>query len=195
MGAKRRSSVISVTYGLVGGLFWISLVGVVLVAAGILAPHREFLIDALFRAPRAARHTFPLDVLPGPVSVEVLIHHASTGQRFLEAVAKLSGSVSVLPLLWFVRRILGSVRSEDPFNRSNVQSIRAISAILLLGLPLADAMSTLATRVLVHGVHGATARFDVGGDIENVLIGLIVFVLAEVFAYGIRLREDVEGTV
>lgn len=99
--------------------------------------------------------------------------------------------------LWLVRRLLISVREGDPFTAANVRRLRAIGFVLIIGLPLSTYIGEQLEMWLARSsTVGEIGHFVVTSNIEDVpVIGLLVFVLAEVFAHGVRLREDVEGTV
>jgi len=89
-------------------------------------------------------------------------------------------------------RILESVRTGEPFTMDNAGRLRTI-AWALLGLELlhicvvaiASAVSTKEVPLRING------NFDLTGW----LAVLLLFVLAQVFLEGTRMREDLEGTV
>ena len=89
-------------------------------------------------------------------------------------------------------RIVESVRTREPFNIGNAGRLRAI-AWALLGLELlhicvvaiASAVSTREVPLRING------NFDLTGWLAI----LLLFVLAQVFFEGTRMREDLEGTV
>ena len=89
-------------------------------------------------------------------------------------------------------RIVESVRTGEPFTLDNAGRLRTI-AWALLGLELlhifvvaiASAVSTKQVPLRING------NFDLTGW----LAVLLLFVLAQVFLEGTRMREDLEGTV
>jgi len=89
-------------------------------------------------------------------------------------------------------RILESVRTGEPFTTDNAGRLRTI-AWALLGLELlhicvvaiASAVSTKEMPLRING------NFDLTGWLAI----LLLFVLAQVFLEGTRMREDLEGTV
>jgi Protein of unknown function (DUF2975) len=100
-----------------------------------------------------------------------------------------------IAILWLLRGILFSVRQGDPFTQANVRRLRAIGLALLIGTPVAELLMSAFDQALTSSVRapGSGLSFSVPGT--GVVAGLGVFVLAQVFAHGVRLREDVEGTV
>src|SRR5882724_8493690 len=89
-------------------------------------------------------------------------------------------------------RIVESVRTDEPFTMDNAGRLRTI-AWALLGLELlhicvvaiASAVSTKEMPLRING------NFDLTGWLAI----LLLFVLAQVFLEGTRMREDLEGTV
>jgi hypothetical protein len=89
-------------------------------------------------------------------------------------------------------RIVESVRTGEPFIMDNAGRLRTI-ACALLGLELlhicvvaiASAVSTKEVPLRING------NFDLTGWLAI----LLLFVLAQVFLEGTRMREDLEGTV
>jgi hypothetical protein len=100
--------------------------------------------------------------------------------------------------LWLLRGIARSVREGDPFNAANVRRLRGIGFLLVLGVPAVELLDYSLRLQLFNSLppslgNISTAGWSVPGN--ELLAGLGVFILAEVFAHGVRLREDVEGTV
>jgi hypothetical protein len=89
-------------------------------------------------------------------------------------------------------KIVESVRTGEPFTMDNAGRLRTI-ACALLGLELlqicvvaiASAVSTKEVPLSING------NFDLTGWLAI----LLLFVLAQVFLEGTRMREDLEGTV
>jgi hypothetical protein len=97
--------------------------------------------------------------------------------------------------LWLLCRLLQSVRDGDPFTSTNVRRLRALAIVILLGVPLATFVSSWCEGELATsaGLRSAGTQLTMPG--EAFVGGVGVFVLAEVFAAGVRLRDDLEGTV
>jgi hypothetical protein len=78
---------------------------------------------------------------------------------------------------------------------ANVRRLRIIGFILAVGVPVTGYVTQLIDGALAAGstVGELGQSYTLSGN--GPLAGLGVFVLAEVFAHGVRLREDVEGTV
>jgi Protein of unknown function (DUF2975) len=137
-----------------------------------------------------------LEPANGSIPVTVTIHDASPAQLFLHLAITLLPGLLVVALLWQLWGLLRSARRGDPFTTANVWRLRRFGWLLLLGWPLVAYVTTA-----LKGDLAATVPADVTStlfalDILGVLLfGLAVLVLAEVFAHGLRLREDVDATI
>ena len=104
--------------------------------------------------------------------------------------------------LWLVRKVARSAAHADPFRASNVTRLRWLGALFLLGFPLATIVAGVGSAVLPGGVDGwpaptggIEAGFRVVVSVPTIMGAVCLFALAEVFAYGARLREDINATI
>jgi hypothetical protein len=132
---------------------------------------------------------------PDVADVTVHIRDASAKQQLIALGRDLIPIVMFAAGLWLLRGVLGSVRRGDPFTERNVRRLRWL-AVLLMAVPVADIVqhyldNRLASTVpnLTHWPNGSSFQ------LASVAAALVVLALTQVFAYGVRLREDVEGTV
>jgi hypothetical protein len=142
--------------------------------------------------------SLPANVEPtsGYVPVTVTIRDARPAQLFLRlAIAALPGLL-IVAALWQLRGLLRSARQGDPFTTANVRRLRQFGWLLLLGWPLVAYVTTDLKAALAATVPADVTSGLFAPPIPLALVfGLAVLVLAEVFAHGLRLREDVEGTI
>jgi DUF2975 family protein len=101
--------------------------------------------------------------------------------------------------LWLLRSLARSVREGDPFGPANVHRLRLLGFLLVVGAPVVEVVN-YALRLSLANTLPPNQFGDVGFPgfsfpFPLLLAGLGAFILAEVFAQGMRLREDVEGTV
>ena len=154
-----------------------------------VAVHQEFDLDA--------PDSLPPDTFTGTVRVPVtyVVQDATPEQIWYSVGRDLAPSVLAIAILWVLHRILDSVREGDPFNSSNVRRLRTIGLLLLVGAPIAGLVQSGFEQALASSTTGAGSglSFSIPGD--ALIAGLGVFVLAQVFAHGVRLREEAEGTV
>lgn len=137
--------------------------------------------------------------LDGGPDTLVEVHDPTTQQMLLRSAQDLGPAVLVIAGLWMLRRFVSSVARGDPFGDANVRRLRGLGYVLALGGFIVQLVnhsfrSALYTTVPPYpGVHLGVAGFTLPG--AALLGGLGCFILAEVFATGVRLREDVEATI
>ena len=112
----------------------------------------------------------------------------------LQVIAAL-GLIAV-PLYYFILKrllaIVATVRIGDPFVAANADRLKAIGWVLvalqLLSIVIAAVGKMVSTKTMP--VH-----LDAGFSTSGWLAVLLAFVLAQVFAEGARMRDDLVGTV
>jgi hypothetical protein len=139
---------------------------------------------------------------PLPANVEIVelqgavrIDEADTIDHVLLAAGTLPAVIVALLILVLLRRVVRSVRAGDPFVPVNARRLQIIGWALvcwpLAVMPGSFAQLTLADRNGAQDV--ALTAYEL--PVWPIGVGLIVLVLARVFATGARLRDDVEGLV
>ena len=135
----------------------------------------------------AGQWTFTaLGVPPSPDNVPLIM-----GMR---AIATLG--VVTIPLnhaiLKRLRAMVETVRLGDPFVAVNADRLQVIARVLLALQVLSVVIGAIGSAISTeaHPLH-----LDAGFSTSGWLAVLLVFVLAQVFTEGTRLREDLEGTV
>jgi hypothetical protein len=145
----------------------------------------------LVRLPRHVSATGDL-----PVTVDV--RHVSFGLVLVTAIRYLVFAISGLVAVWMLRGLIGTARAGDPFVAENVRRLRVIGLVLLLYPPLSSLSHMVLESVYIQR-DAALARvlepraFEL--NVLTLLAGLSVLVLAQVFARGVELRTDLEGTI
>ena len=112
----------------------------------------------------------------------------------LRAVAVL-GLAGILLNYGILKRLLAmveTVRVGDPFVATNVQRLRAI-AWALLTLQILSIVIAAIGKMISTPAH--PVKLDAGFSITGWLAVLLTFLLAQVFAEGTLMRDDLEGTV
>ncbi len=131
--------------------------------------------------------------------VKAEVRDPSTEQMFYRSATDLGPLVLVVGGLWLVRGLLKSVMRGDPFGPDNVRRLRRLGFLLVVGGPAVELLNYGFRNALFSslssypGVDLGIAGYEIPAGV--LLGGLSAFILAEVFAYGSRLREDVEGTI
>jgi hypothetical protein len=166
----------------------------VLIPVAGSGPGRELTFEVDVSAD-ALRDLPPNTQLAGIVPAEVTLPEPSTRQALPLVAASLPGLALVLFVIGELRMIAGTVRRGDPFIEDNVRRLRWIGFAFIVGGPLVQ----LGRQFFLHvaastaGIDDTPFHIDVPGTLP--LVGIGVLVLAHVFSQGVRLREDVEGTV
>lgn len=133
--------------------------------------------------------------VPDVVPIQVSVTDPSVGQLAMALLMDIGPWLLAIAGLLLLRALAGSIRAGDPFGAANVSRLRKLG-FLLVGLPVVEIVSSfllggILDTASVPGTVGWATTLNLVGPIA----GLGVLVLAEVFAQGVRLREDVEGTV
>jgi hypothetical protein len=113
------------------------------------------------------------------------------GMRAIMVIG-IAGTPIAFVVLSRLLRTVESVRAGEPFTRDNAGRLRTI-AWALLGLELLH----ICVVAIASAVSTKEAPLCISGnfDLTSWLAILLLFVLAQVFLEGTRMREDLEGTV
>jgi DUF2975 family protein len=132
------------------------------------------------------------------------VQRPSARQRRLAYAADMLPLLLWIAVLWQLRGIARSVRDGDPFGHRNVARLRIIGVLLIVGgLAVDYGGKALQDAIADPYLRPASAPVSTPGlrpahhDLPDTALmgGLIAFVLAQVFAHGVQLREDVEATI
>jgi hypothetical protein len=187
-------------------IFWMTLViGLVLVAHRLVGFGQD-----------SGTLTFPASVsvddvrlpetfeIAGPLPVNVDLADPSLPQRVIATVPVFVWWALALVVLWLVRKVARSAARRDPFKASNVTRLRWLGALFLLGFPLVTMIAGYFSDLLFSAdvwtggplpSGGIDTGFQVVVSAPAIMAAVCLFALAEVFAYGARLREDVDATI
>jgi hypothetical protein len=141
--------------------------------------------------------------IAGPLPVTVDVADPSVMQRVIATVPVLVWWALAVAVLWLLRGVARSAARGDPFRTSNVIRLRWLGALFLLGFPLATIVEGYFTDWFFSAGVWTGGPLPPGGiaigfPVVNgpaILAAVSLFALAEVFAYGARLREDVDATI
>jgi hypothetical protein len=187
-------------------IFWIVVVvGLVLVAHRLFG----FLQDSgtLTLPASVSVNDVPLPEafeIAGPLPVNVDLADPSLTQRLIASVPVLVWWVLTVAGLWLLRKVARSAAKGDPFQVSNVTRLRWLGALFLLGFPIATTVASYFTDLLFSAEvwtggplppGGIETGFQIVVSVPAIMAAVCLFALAEVFAYGARLREDVDATI
>jgi hypothetical protein len=138
-------------------------------------------------------------VLTDNPEVSVDVRDPSRTQVLLQALTWLGPAIIAGLVLWFLRGLLRSADDGDPFGPENVTRLRRIGFALAFGAPIVVAVDQLLNKRLFDALpREVKAQLTLPGfsiPWAPIVAGIGAFILAAVFEYGLRLREDVEATV
>ena len=176
-------------------VLWLLPVGVLLVV--VLDAVR-----ALRGRPLEVTGTLPDDLVPatelvqGPFVGTVVVQEPTAAQYGWYLVPSVLLLVLAVVTARLLLGIVRSLRIGDPFTAVNARRLATLGVVLIVGGTLLPTVRGIA----LHGVLDplvvegpSTWRLDLA--LWPALTGILVGFLAEVFARGARLREDVEGLV
>jgi hypothetical protein len=130
-----------------------------------------------------------------PPRITAEIDDASRTERRLAALRFIPILIVIVALAGLLRGVLGTIRTGDPFVTTNVRRLRALAVVLLFGVPFATVLTSLGDQALARSAGLTGAGLGVSFPIGSLLGGLGTLVLAEVFAAGSRMREDLERII
>lgn len=201
MRQTRSSNTARLAYGFVMFSF-VGAVTVLAFVAGVFAyraasGHLHYDVEAAIGAShlgRLPRHVTAIGDLP----VIFDARNIPAGLVVLTAVRFVLFALVGLVAVWMLRNLIKSARDGDPFVMENVRRLRVIGFVLVLYPPLSSMSHMILESMYITRTPGWThllepRAFEV--NVVLVLASLSVLVLAQVFARGVELRADVEGTI
>jgi DUF2975 family protein len=197
--AGYRIATFLVVLALVFGAFWLVSLVVGIAQGGASPLYGETLQVSLQLSPGDVGPLPPGIRVNGWPDVTVDVEDPTTKQMLLRAALDLGPLLLFLAALWLVRGFLRSVLDGDPFGARNVLRLRSIGFLLVLGAPIVVVVNS-ALRIALFNVLPPYPSLDLGSEGTSIPLGALLgglgaYILAEVFAYGLRLREDVEATI
>lgn len=142
----------------------------------------------------------PGAALTWPGSADVRIEDAGVGTWLASIVPGAVLAVGTVIVVVALLRLLSSIEARAPFAPAAVRSLRVVGATLLAGAVLVTVAGSLANQVVLQAaadLHGEPSTFtlDLGAVVVFAGAGLVCAALAEAFAHGIKLADDVDGLV
>lgn len=134
----------------------------------------------------------------GSPHVQLEVKDPSTKQMLIRSLMDFGPLALFIAILAQLRAIARSVKDGDPFGEANTRRLRRIGALVVGGAVAVELINGWLHEWLFNNLPARYSDFTSGGfDLPGnaLLAGLAAFILAEVFAYGLSLREDVEGTI
>jgi hypothetical protein len=179
-----------------GGGFWMRALG-----PGSVSSFLKIILDVVYAALwialgavglallAALLFSFNPDLFPAAMSADAAVV-TSRGPVVAGSLAMAGLSIAgVLVIVDALRRIFVTLTAGDPFHPQNVRRLRLIG--LMLGALELGRYAVWAVFPLIRGVRYVQPNFNLTAWFSV----LVVFVLAEVFREGARLRREAELTI
>ena len=177
LGPGSVSSLLKIVVEVIYVALWVVL-ALQLIGVAALLIFQPFAINLLRVDPDTLRFAGTEHVSGSPLTV--------AGLLFVAAVY-----VAVLVLVFNrLRRVFATLTQGDPFHPDNVARLRVIG-LGLIGLEAIGYGLRMALAFATHGLEPKGATLNATGWFAI----LVVFVLAEVFREGARLRQEAELTI
>ena len=168
------------------------------------------LLDVVARAVRAARGSAleatgpvpdellaPADPVTGPLSGTLVVEDPSAAQYAWDLVPQVLLLVLLTAAAVLLLGVVRSLRVGDPFTSANARRLTALGVLVVVGGLLLPMLQGIGHRAIVEPLvpDGETTTWTFDLALWPASFGILIGFLAEVFARGVRLREDVEGLV
>lgn len=182
LGPGSVSSFLKIILDVVFAALWIGVVALSLITlAALLLSFNPDLMDGLARGASSS------DEGRNTAVNELLNNGPAVTSGLLAAALYLAG---ILVIVGSLRRIFTTLTAGDPFHPDNVARLR-LMGLMLAGLELGRYAFWAASAWLLPGAN----RIEPTMSLTPWFSVLVVFVLAEVFREGARLRREAELTI
>lgn len=168
---------------------------------GIVGPVLSWLAGDRVRVPYVAGVEVPSlegsGLRHGIGTVDLLVPVTGVGDRLLDLAPGVAATALAAATCWLLLGIVRDLAAGDPFRRRNATRLWAVAMLVAIGIPVVLWLRSMVDFALLAGTplgEGAP-----GAILEvpwpAVVAGAVTALLAEAFATGSRLRDDVEGLV
>ena len=180
IGPGSIASLLKIALDVAYVVLWVSFIAIIFAAAaGLLA--------LPFMANGALNLNGTLN--GGPTDAAALLRH---WPMLLATAVAVAAYVSVLLVIFFrLRQVFATLILGDPFRPENVGRLRIVG----LGLIALEVAGYIVRLALVWAIPDRENSVDFSVNFSGWFAILVVFVLAEVFREGARLRRDAELTI
>lgn len=128
----------------------------------------------------------------------IKIHARITTGLIIEAYAFfIMIEALIILILYHLRKIFRILKTQQPFQPDIVQRLRIVAVCLVLSTPLRILIGVADYFTVTSHVKDFNDRFMIvwSDSLTGVILGLVLYVIAEVFRYGIELKNENEAFV
>lgn len=138
--------------------------------------------------------------LTWPGTADVTIHDAGAGTWLASIVPGALVAIATVIVVLALLRLLASIEAQQPFVEAAVRSLRVTGATLLGAAVLVTVAGSLADLAVLRAaadLQGDPTAFtlELGPAMVISAAGLVCAALAQAFAHGMALADDLEGLV
>ncbi|MFE6397444.1 DUF2975 domain-containing protein [Streptomyces alboflavus] len=120
----------------------------------------------------------------------------SVGQRAADLGGELPWLLFGSVVLLLFSRLLDAVVDKGPFTETVARRLSTLGWVVTAGVPLASLVVGSSRSWLVGSMAPvAGSGLEMSGTLELVLAGLAAVVMGKIMREGVRMREDLEGTI
>lgn len=123
--------------------------------------------------------------------------HPGTVSRVISTLALMANYVVIIWAVVLFIRLIVSINRSDIFNWKNVRRLRRLGVMLMLsfGCSLLTSFITFYNVKKVFSVPGYQLNMTDTVEITSLVLGISALIVAEVFAIGLRMKEEQELTI
>jgi hypothetical protein len=130
------------------------------------------------------------------VPVRVVLAEPSPAQRLLALLPAALAIGAIAVGLLILRRLLLRAGDGDPFTAAGVRDLRLLGAVILAGTVAVQFIGFVVSTALVSDSAATdVATAEATFSFAWILAGVLVLALAEIWAAGMRMRDDLAGVV
>jgi hypothetical protein len=119
------------------------------------------------------------------------------GLQFVCNLGYLIGALFVMSVVYLIRKVLQEVAQGKPFGPKNANRIRGIGLLLVLIGVMGPIIEYAAARIVLSRIPAADPALSAPLSFRSdpVLAGLLIVVLAQIWAYGSALEREQALTI
>ncbi|MCB5908132.1 DUF2975 domain-containing protein [Streptomyces pinistramenti] len=151
-----------------------------------------------FWANASLEHSLPISegVKASSSATRLCQDNPSVGQRAADLGSQLPWLLFGSLALLLFSRLLKAVLQQGPFTDAVAQRLSALGWFVTVGMPLAGLIAGWSQSWLVGSMAPIIGSGPtVSGSMELTLAGLAAVIMGKIMREGVRMREDLEGTI
>ena len=98
-------------------------------------------------------------------------------------------------ILFELKRILKSVVQDNPFEKVNSKNLTVIAVVLITGSFIVKFLEGRVASAVIQTLQISNISINYSIDVNLLLTGILILILAGVFQYGNYLQEEVDSTL